>query len=356
MNEMMFMRRCMELASLGKGYSRSNPMVGAVLVYQNQVIASGGHHRLGGEHAEVHCFNQVPTSLRDRVPASTLYVNLEPCAHFGKTPPCADRVIQEKVAKVVIANQDPFDQVNGEGIRRMEQAGIEIQLGLGQEMGRWLNRRFFCLHEKKRPYIILKWAESHQGYLAPTHGKRYRLSSPIAQRLNHKWRTEEGAILVGSRTAQYDNPQLTPRLYPGDAPLRVCIAPQGGLDPQLFLIKDGLPTWVFHAGPSRQDGAVAYHEIPPNQDPILLMLAALYQERIPSLIVEGGSQTLESFFRLGIWDELRVITAPNPLAQGIPSPRIRDGRKIMDLPLGPDRLRVYLHKDSSYPYVEGMEL
>lgn len=356
MSEALFMRRCMELASLGKGWSQSNPMVGALLVHQGEIIGAGGHRRLGGEHAEVHCLNQVAEENRSRIPQSTLYVNLEPCAHFGRTPPCADRIIEEGIGRVVVSNLDPFEKVNGSGLEKLRRAGVEVKLGPGKEWGLWLNRRFFCLHEQKRPYIILKWAASDQGYLAPPGGRRYGLSSAPAQWLNHKWRTEEGAILVGSRTARLDNPQLTPRLYPGNSPLRICLAPRGGLDPDLHLLRDGDPSWIFQSGTSRTEGALRFIDIPPRTEPIPFVLSYLHQELIPSLLVEGGARTLESFFDLGLWDETRIIQSPNPLSEGVPAPRVRHGEKIMDLPLGPDRLLVFLNKNSAYRYAEGMEL
>lgn len=356
MNEALYMQRCMELAALGKGWSRSNPMVGALLVHEGEIIGAGGHRRLGGEHAEVHCLNQVSDDHRSLIPSSTLYVNLEPCAHFGRTPPCADRVVKEGIRRVVISNLDPFEKVNGAGIETLRRAGVAVETGLGKERGLWLNRRFFCLHEHRRPYVILKWAASDQGYIAPYGGRRYPLSSLPAQWLNHKWRTEEGAILVGAQTALLDNPRLTPRLFPGQQPLRLVLAPRSPLPAAHHLLQDGNPTWIFHRGPSIDEAPLRFFQIPKGKELIPFVLACLHEELVPSVLVEGGGQTLEAFLESGLWDEIRVIHSPRPLSDGIPAPRIRGGEKIMDLPLGPDRLQVFLNKNCPYPYVEGMEL
>jgi len=201
MTDKHYLLRCLQLAQRAKGYAAPNPMVGAVLVHRERVLAEGWHHAWGGPHAEVDCLNKLTPADRHLLPESTLYVNLEPCAHHGKTPPCAERIVAERIKKVVIANTDPFALVNGKGIQLLQQAGIEVVSGVASAEGRWVNRRFFTFHERQRPYIILKWAQTLDGYLAPANKTRLAITNDQSNVLVHKWRTDEAAILVGSGTA-----------------------------------------------------------------------------------------------------------------------------------------------------------
>src|SRR5690606_30985063 len=190
------MERCLQLAAKGKPTARPNPLVGAVLVHEGRVLAEGFHEQYGKEHAEINCLNRVKDAERHLIPESTLYVSLEPCAHFGKTPPCALRLVQEKIKKVIICNTDPFEKVSGKGLEMLRNAGIGTETGLLEEKGRWLNRRFFCFYQDKRPYIILKWAQTGQGFFAPLNRTRFQMSNRHSQQLVHRWRTEEAAIMV----------------------------------------------------------------------------------------------------------------------------------------------------------------
>src|SRR5690606_9876485 len=213
------MRRCLELASLGAGQVAPNPMVGAVLVHNDRIIGEGFHKRFGEAHAEVNCINSVNENDRDLIPGSTIYVSLEPCAHFGKTPPCADLIIHERIPRCIVALRDPFPDVNGKGIEKLLAAGVDVKVGILEDEARELNKRFFRFHINHRPYIILKWAQTADGYIGAGEGQRLLISNEYSNRLVHRWRSEEAAILVGTRTAELDNPALTTRLWPGSSPV-----------------------------------------------------------------------------------------------------------------------------------------
>lgn len=302
------MARCIELASKGAGYVAPNPMVGAVLVHAGRIIGEGYHRQYGGPHAEVNCFNAVASSDEALLPESTLYVSLEPCAHFGKTPPCADLIVRKRVQKVVIGCRDPFESVNGKGIERLRGAGIDVVEGVLEKGCAELNRRFFTFHQKQRPYIILKWAQTSDGKIAAASTERLLISNAVVNTLVHRWRSEEAAILVGTNTALLDDPLLSNRLWIGPSPLRMVVDMQLRLPRTLQLFTDGHPVVVYNGKQTATEGAVIYQQLLTHQPVLPQLLEHSYQNRIQSILVEGGAQLLQSFMAEGLYDEVRIIT------------------------------------------------
>lgn len=296
------MRRCLQLARCGEAGAPPNPMVGAVIVCDSRIIGEGYHRRCGGPHAEVNAINSVKE--KDLLSRSTIYVSLEPCAHYGKTPPCADLIIETGIRRVVIGCTDPFAKVNGLGIKKLQEAGCEVQVGVLEQECRELNRRFFTFHEKHRPWIILKWAQSNDGFIGKD--ERVILSNALTQILVHRLRARSGAILVGTNTALMDNPTLTTRLWPGPNPLRLTIDRNGILPLTLHLKDNSTPTVIY------------------SHESIEEILADLYARGIQSLLVEGGAKLLQSFIDKGLWDEARIETAPLCLGQGTKAPTLKD--------------------------------
>ncbi len=302
-----YMQRCLQLARGGEGTASPNPMVGAVIVYDGRIIGEGYHVRCGGPHAEVNAIASVRQP--DLLPESTMYVSLEPCAHHGKTPPCADLIVEKRLRRVVIGCQDPFAKVDGLGIKKLLDAGIEVKVGVLEKECRWLNRKFFALHTRHRPYITLKWAQSEDGFmdrrrdehspLAPT-----QFSTPITQTLTHHLRATNDAILVGARTALLDNPSLTTRLWVGKSPLRIVIDQRGSLPSDLCLFDDAAPTKVY------------------SQQTLANIMTDLAEQGVQSLIVEGGAATLKAFISQELWDEARVETSPIHLSDGVQAPHL----------------------------------
>ncbi|MBC7553231.1 MAG: bifunctional diaminohydroxyphosphoribosylaminopyrimidine deaminase/5-amino-6-(5-phosphoribosylamino)uracil reductase RibD [Taibaiella sp.] len=351
----LYMSRCLELAQKAKGMTAPNPMVGAVLVCEGRIIGEGWHRQYGGNHAEVNCLDNVNDSDRHLVPQSTMYVSLEPCAHFGKTPPCAIRLVQEGIKKVVIANTDPYKLVSGRGISILKEAGIEVETGIGSLEGAWVNRRFFCVHQHSRPYIILKWAQTQDGYFAPADRSRFQITNGHSGRLLHRWRTEEGAILVGTTTAINDNPRLTARKWQGPQPLRLFIDRNLAVPTSHHLSDDTVPTWVLNEKRSGQAGNNRFIQINLNDNFLPQLLLHLNEHKILSMIVEGGAALLHSFITAGLWDEARVFTGAVTLGQGISAPVLVNGQHAFATMLGADRLDVFTNRVSG-AYVAGCEL
>lgn len=313
------MHRCLDLATLGAGRVAPNPMVGAVLVQGDRVLAEGWHQAIGGPHAEVNCLAEWPGP----VPAdAVLYVNLEPCAHHGRTPPCADLVIASGVRRVVVGMQDPFPAVAGQGIARMRAAGIDVEVGIAEHDCRWLNRRFLTSVEQQRPYVVLKWARSRDGFLdqRPRHERQVqRISSPATDVLVHRWRSEEQAIVVGSRTVVNDDPQLTVRHVPGRHPLRV-VLDRDGITPDASRVYDqAAPTLLFTAA-ARPALAVEQHILGLVDDPLDHLLRELHRRNIRSVLVEGGAELLGHFIARGTWNEARIIEGEVLFGTGTPAP------------------------------------
>lgn len=341
------MARCLELAKRGQGNVAPNPMVGAVLVHENTIIGEGFHQKYGGPHAEVNCINDALQTAPQLVALSTLYVSLEPCAHFGKTPPCADLIVKHKIPKVVIACRDSFAEVNGRGIEKLKDAGIEVIEGIMHAEAIELNKRFFTFHSFKRPYIILKWAQTNDGYIASNDDKRVLITNEITNRLVHKWRSEETGILVGINTAILDDPILDNRKWYGNAPVKIVIDPQLKSTHQLKLFQQGEKTIILNRLKEEEDGRNQF--IKTYSDKILSeSLKRLFEKNVQSILVEGGSYTLQSFIDAGIWDEARIITNTKLLiSSGLSAPLLSGGEKTAEQFILNDRIEFFKNRNAT---------
>lgn len=298
MSDELYMQRCLQLAALGLGKTSPNPMVGAVIVHNGQIIGEGYHHLYGQAHAEVNAINSVKN--KELLKESTIYVNLEPCSHFGKTPPCADAIIRYGIPKVVIGSIDYHDKVNGNGVRKLREAGVEVVENVCEADCEELNKRFFTFHQQHRPYIILKWAQTRDGFMdIDRNGSEttsYWITNPALKVLVHKWRSEEDAILVGYNTMRNDRPQLTTREYPGK-------------DPQRFVMQRGTDV-------------IADLPYTPLSEKAEEAIQQLYNLKIQSVIIEGGKKTLEKFLEIGLWDEARILVGNQTWSKGLKAPII----------------------------------
>jgi diaminohydroxyphosphoribosylaminopyrimidine deaminase/5-amino-6-(5-phosphoribosylamino)uracil reductase len=329
-----FMQRCLELALLGMGDVAPNPMVGCVIVHDGKIIGEGYHEKFGQSHAEVNAIRSVknPVLLLE----STLYVSLEPCAHFGKTPPCSELIIESRIPKVVIGTIDPFAEVAGKGIERMKMAGIEVEVGMLEKGCRNLNRRFFTFHEKKRPYIILKWAQTLDGFIDTDRTEKKHptwITNALSKRLVHKQRSEESAILIGTNTAEFDNPALTVREWIGNQPVRLVIDRNGRLNPTLHVFDEKATTWIFTEKQRSDTERLEFILLDFTHDILPQLLGELYKRDILSVVVEGGSILLNSFLQDGIWDEAFVYTGNQFFGKGVEAPHISGatiGFEILD--------------------------
>lgn len=316
------MQRCLQLAANGLGRVRPNPLVGCVVVKDGRIISEGYHQEYGHNHAERNAL------LRgEDYCGATLYVNLEPCSHYGKTPPCADLIIEKGIKRVVCCNDDPNPLVAGNGFRKLEAAGIEVVQHVMEEEGRELNRRFFTFMEQKRPYVILKWAESADGFMAPAASGTYWLSTQPQNRLNHRWRTEESAILVGSETYLLDKPSLTPRHYLGPAPQPVVLDRRNRL---AFLTQSELKEQKEKSDSSFRSDCDKKKWLVLQNQTIPEVLHELYKAKLQSVIVEGGRKILDAFIACGLYDEVRILRSPQTLGSGLRAPEIP--------PIAPHRL------------------
>lgn len=315
-----YIKRCLQLAINGLGKTYPNPLVGCVIVKNHKIIGEGWHRKAGKAHAEVDALDHLTPGTSAE--GATVYVNLEPCSHVGRTPPCANRLVAEKVAKVVICNTDPNPLVAGSGIKILKDAGIEVISGVLEAEGRELNKRFFHFHEKKRPYIIVKWAESSDGFIAGKEG-RTAISDELHRYTVHRWRSEEAAILVGSNTAQTDNPALSVRYWTGNSPLRIIIDRKGKLNPSLKIFDQSQASLFL----SEQEIPGYDHlqfKMGNEWDWLQQLMDELYQRGVQSILVEGGKEVIEGFHQQGLIDEVRVYTNPElTLGDGISSPVIK---------------------------------
>jgi diaminohydroxyphosphoribosylaminopyrimidine deaminase/5-amino-6-(5-phosphoribosylamino)uracil reductase len=338
----LFMERCIELARKGTGYVAPNPMVGAVLVHNGKIIGEGYHQRYGEAHAEVNCIADVKEENAGLISQSTMYVSLEPCAHHGKTPPCADLIIKHKIPKVVIGIRDPFTKVDGKGIEKLKNAGIEIALGVMEKECRELNKRFLTFHLHQRPYVILKWAQTANGKIAASDDQRLFITNEYTNRLVHRWRSEEAAIVVGTNTAELDNPELTTRLWDGPSPVRVVLDRHLRLPSTLNIFNQQNRTIVFNISKQEEKKNLLYYKLPAEQPVIPQVLDALYKMNLQSLIVEGGAHLLQSFIDADAWDEARIITNKSMIIpDGLSSPTLRQAIKAEESDLAGDLIETY---------------
>ena len=331
------MKRCIELASKNIGYTYPNPLVGSVVVYDNKIIGEGFHAKYGESHAEVNAINSVKDKrlLKD----SVLYVNLEPCNHHGKTPPCTEAIINNNIKKVVIGSQDPNNLVNGSGIEKLKLSGCDVSVGIMNKECTELNKRFFTYHNHKRPYIILKWAESKDGFISPiksveTFGKVNWISGEDAKKLSHKWRSEEHSILVGVQTIIDDNPILTTRLVKGRSPLRFVLDPNSRIPVDSRILSDSFKTVILS---KKENKLIPNYTKEIEFGNINLIIESLYNMNIQSIIVEGGTKTINHFLTNNLWDSIRVFKSNSEIGKGIKGPSI-DFKKFNLKNIGDDKL------------------
>lgn len=329
-----YMYRCIALAQNGLGTTYPNPLVGSVIVYHDRIIGEGWHRKAGEPHAEVHAIQSV--THKDQLKDATLYVSLEPCSHFGKTPPCADLIIEHKIPRVVIGTIDPFAKVCGNGIQKLKEAGIEVYVGILEAECQALNKRFFTFHQKQRPYIILKWAESADGFIAP---KTKEVQKPIwisnrySRQLVHKWRTEEQGILVGTKTVLDDNPKLDVRTWTGNNPVRIVLDKNNEIPKESLIFDSSAPTIILNE-----------HLENGSKTPAKQIADQLFNHGIQSIIIEGGRRTLQAFIDANIWDEARVFKGSNLFLSGTKAPVIT-GKIVAEKKIVHDQLVIYSNYD-----------
>ena len=334
------MQRALDLAKLGAGTVAPNPMVGAVIVYDDKIIGEGYHMNYGEAHAEVNAFRTVndPALLQE----STMYVSLEPCSHYGKTPPCCDLIIQKKVKRVVVGCVDTYSEVSGTGIKALKQAGIDVTVGVLEKECMDLNRRFFTFHNKKRPYVILKWAQSADGFMDidRTKGKKgvHWITQKETKALTHKWRHEEFGILVGRNTIINDNPELTCRAMMGISPHRFVIDPELKLDYGAYHVGDrSVQTYILTNKQVHSEGKLKF--VQPDSFEIKDILSKIHELKVLSLIIEGGKRTLEGFIESDLWDEARILTGAGEIGKGVEAPKL-EGRMYKSFKFGKDQIQI----------------
>lgn len=342
------MQRCIQLAKNGLGTSYPNPLVGSVIVKNDRIIGEGWHQKAGMPHAEVNAFASVgeELSLED----ATLYVSLEPCSHYGKTPPCADLIISKGIKKVVLGSTDPNPKVAGKGIKKLREAGCEVILGILEMECMALNKRFFTFQQQKRPYLFLKWAQTSNGYIAPL--KEFRnekkpvwITNEYSRQLVHKMRSEEMAILVGTRTVLDDNPSLTVRDWAGNNPLRLLIDRNLKIPPSYSIFGSQAKTIVLNEKKSKSSDEIEYIKLDFSLNLPEQISEVLFHKNIQSLIVEGGAKTIESFVKANLWDEAWVFTGPNNFERGIEAPRFK-GNHFSQQKIKEDVLNIFKNPTS----------
>lgn len=367
-----YLLRCLELAKNGLGNVAPNPMVGCVIVHNNKIIGEGYHQEYGKAHAEVNAIYSVKD--KSLLKESTLYVNLEPCAHFGKTPPCANLIVENNIPRVMIGCVDSFSEVAGKGIEKLKNAGIEVIVGILENESLELNKRFFTFHNKKRPYVILKWAETKDGFIdvertviakheerngkqsfkstdcfpektgqaVPLHSTRNDvnnwITSPLSKQLVHKWRSEEAAIMVGTNTALNDNPQLNVREWKGKNPIRIVIDLHDRLPQSLNIFNKSVPTLVFSLTKETEEKNLVFVKVKNEKKLIEEVLSELYKRTIQSVIVEGGTTLLQSFIDQNLWDEARVFVGNKNFITGLKAPNLK-GNLISEEMIDDDHLK-----------------
>jgi diaminohydroxyphosphoribosylaminopyrimidine deaminase / 5-amino-6-(5-phosphoribosylamino)uracil reductase len=309
-----YMKRCVQLAKNGLGATYPNPLVGSVIVFEDKIIGEGWHKKSGEAHAEVNAINAVKDkSLLEK---ATIYVSLEPCSHFGKTPPCCDLILAHKIPNIVVGTIDVFAEVSGSGILKLKEKGCNVIVGILEKECVELNKRFFTFHQKKRPYIILKWAETKDGFIAPKQKDEVKpvwITNEFSRQLVHKWRAEEQAILIGTQTAIDDNPKLDTRDWSGNNPVRIVIDRSGRISKENHIFDNQAKTMVI------SDANIDF-----SKNMASKIAGFLFANDIQSVIIEGGRQTLQSFIDEDIWDEARVFTGNTTFLEGLLSPKIRN--------------------------------
>ncbi len=347
-----YIKRCIQLAENGLGTTYPNPLVGSVIIHDNKIIGEGWHRKAGEPHAEVNAINSVQDKSLLR--KAMIYVSLEPCSHYGKTPPCSDLIIASGIKNIVIGSIDPFPKVSGKGIKKLMDAGCQVTLGILDTECNALNKRFFTFHKNQRPYIILKWAQTVDGFIAPISSEENHTREPVwitnkySQQLVHKWRSEEAAILVGTNTAVMDNPKLNTRLWEGTNPVRVLIDRQLRLTEDSALLDKSIKTIVICGEESQNltsktsSENLVFENIDFKKEITAQICQVLYKHSIQSIIIEGGARTLQSFIDSGLWDEARVFTGEVQFGKGIKAP-VFDAEIKLKQEFTGDTLRTYLN-------------
>jgi len=330
-----YIKRCIDLAKNGFPSAIPNPSVGALLVVDDTIIAEGYTSTYGGNHAEVNAINFAKTHTPDLLTKATLYVTLEPCSHYGKTPPCANLIIESGIPNVVIGTIDPHSKVAGNGIKKLVEANIQVTVGVLEQACYEVNKRFFTYHQKNRPYIILKWAETIDGYIAPLQRDKTApvwITNSYSRQLVHKWRSEEQEILVGAQTVLADNPSLTTRDWKGLSPIRIVLDERNNLPKNSQVFDEQSTTLIINS-----------------QNPTIIV-DTLYKKGIQSIIIEGGSKTIQHFIDSGFWDEARVFTGVITFGKGIKAPLLtaseKNNQQISTLRIKEDVLTIYKNKSS----------
>lgn len=343
------MRRCLELAGQGIGNTAPNPMVGAVLVHAGRIIGEGYHKAHGQYHAEVECLNSVVHENIPLIKQSTLYVSLEPCSHFGKTPPCADIIIKNRIPVVVIGCADSFEKVNGSGIEKLRAAGIRVEVNILLRECRNLNKRFFTFHEKKRPYIILKWAQSKDGKIGGEGGKTVKITNPFTDCIVHKWRSEESAVLAGTRTVLNDDPSLTVRNWAGKNPVRIIIDSDLKIPRNAKVFDDEAKTIILNREKNEKIGSNIFCKTGGESNIAEYAVSCIAKYQINSILIEGGSITLQSFIDAGLWDEARVLTNNKLVIKaGVISPALRGEELISREDIFSDSISIYKNRTNEF--------
>jgi diaminohydroxyphosphoribosylaminopyrimidine deaminase / 5-amino-6-(5-phosphoribosylamino)uracil reductase len=341
-----YMNRCLDLAGIGMGNTSPNPMVGCVIVCDGKIIGEGYHRQVGGPHAEINAIAAVHD--KQLLKNANLYVNLEPCSHYGRTPPCVDAIIAHGIPRVVVGAVDPHPSVSGRGISILEEAGVNITAGIMEDACRELNKRFYTFYEKKRPYIMFKWAQTADGFIAPEEdeqecGRPFWITNETDRLLVHKWRTEEMAIMVGTNTACKDNPCLNCRNWTGKSPLRVVLDKNLRMKETLNLFDQKTPTLIFNEKKNAEKNNLGYIKVKFDKNLLNSVLNVLFEKQIISVMIEGGAYLINSFLEADLWDEARVFINNKEMFNGCKAPVIRN-QPIITERLDASVLEIYRNK------------
>jgi diaminohydroxyphosphoribosylaminopyrimidine deaminase / 5-amino-6-(5-phosphoribosylamino)uracil reductase len=348
-NHTIYIQRCIELAQLGAGSVAPNPLVGAVLVCDGKIIGEGYHEKYGEAHAEVNCLNSVVEENIALISKSILYVSLEPCVHFGKTPPCVDLILKYKIPQVVIGCTDSFEKVNGTGFKKLKALGVNVELGVLDKECRNLNKSFFTFQEKKRPYIILKWAQTNDHFIAQQNGIPIKISNDFTNKYMHKLRAKTAAILVGKNTVQKDNPSLTTRLWQGKNPVRIIVDSNLELKNDINVFNNEAITIVINIKKNEAIGNIKFYKVGEGTNIAKAIITCMYEQQINDVIIEGGATTIQYLIDANLWDEAIVTTNKNlEIKTGISSPKMRNGILLYSENIFTDRLDFYKQKNNEF--------
>lgn len=343
-----YISRCIQLAKNGLGTTYPNPLVGSVIVLNDRIIGEGWHYKAGEPHAEVNAI--VSVHDKSSLKKATIYVSLEPCSHYGKTPPCADLIIESGIKKVVIGSMDPNPKVAGKGVKKLMEASCDVVVGVLEKECDELNKRFFTFHQKKRPYIFLKWAQTADGYISPKNETRKEtkpvwITNEYSRQLVHKMRAEEAAILVGTNTAIQDNPSLTVRDWAGNNPIRLVIDKNLKIPADYSLLDGQTKTFVFNEKKSSEKGNTTLLKIDFSKEIMPQIVSVTYQKGLQSVIIEGGAKTLQSFIDLNLWDEAHVFSGNSSFGEGVKAPSFQ-GYLISEERIKDDTLKIFKNLNS----------